>query len=84
MNSKNKAILESIFKEPVKADVHWSDIEKLFAALGAEISEGSGSRIRVALNGRRAVFHCPHPERITDKGQLKSVRKFLESAGIRK
>ncbi len=46
------------------------------------MSEGSGSRIRVALNGVRAVFHRPNPERETDKGTLKSVCRFLLAAGI--
>ncbi len=40
-------------------------------------------RVRVALNGVRAVFHRPHPERVTDKGAVKSVRRFLESAEVR-
>ena len=52
-------------------------------ALGGEVSEGSGSRIRVALNGVRAVFHRPHPEKETDKGTLKSVRRFLLEAGVK-
>ncbi|MFC4737793.1 type II toxin-antitoxin system HicA family toxin [Bacillus daqingensis] len=60
----------------------WSDIESLFRAAGGEISEGRGSRVRVKLNGRFAVFHRPHPERVTDKGAVKSVRKFLEEAGV--
>jgi hypothetical protein len=55
---------------------------KLFVALGGEISEGSGSRVRVYLNGVRAVFHRPHPQKETDKGAVKSVRNFLESAGV--
>jgi hypothetical protein len=29
-----------------------------------------------------AVFHRPHPEKETDKGALKSVRRFLKEAGI--
>jgi hypothetical protein len=62
--------------------VLWSDVESLFRALGADVSEGSGSRIRVALNGVRAVFHRPNPERETDKGTLKSVCRFLLAAGI--
>jgi hypothetical protein len=33
----------------------WSDIEALFRACGAEISEGSGSLVRIGLNGVRAV-----------------------------
>ncbi len=59
----------------------WADIERLFAALGAEVSEGAGSRLRVALGGVRAVFHRPHPERVTDRGALRSVRRFLADAG---
>jgi hypothetical protein len=31
---------------------------------------------------QRAVFHEPHPERVTDKGAVKSVREFLLNAGI--
>ena len=49
--------------------------------LGGNISEGNGSRVRVEINGQRAVFHRPHPESSTDKGDDKSVRRFLESAG---
>lgn len=58
------------------------EIEALLLAVGAELSEGSGSRIRVALNGVRAVFHRPHPQKETDKGAVKSVRRFLQEAGI--
>ena len=52
-------------------------------ACEAEISEGAGSRVRVAMNGVRAVFHRPHPQTETDKGAIKSVRRFLSEAGIR-
>ncbi len=82
LNSKNRKTLESIFEEPVRSDVEWKSIEALFIALGAEVTEGSGSRIRVALNNRKAVFHRPHPQKETDKGALKSVRRFLGEAGI--
>ena len=82
MNSGQRKILERVFKEPVKSDISWSDIEGLFSALGAEISEGAGSRIRVKLNGERAVFHRPHPEKVTDKGAVKAVRQFLLNAGV--
>lgn len=82
ISSKHKKTLEAIFESPVRADVEWKKIESLFAALGGELSEGRGSRIRVALNGVRAVFHRPHPQKETDKGALKSVRRFLKEAGI--
>ncbi|WP_244514839.1 type II toxin-antitoxin system HicA family toxin [Ensifer sp. LCM 4579] len=44
--------------------------------------EGQGSRVRGVLNGVRAVFHRPHPQKETDKGAVKSVRRFLLEAEI--
>lgn len=82
LNSKNAKTFEKIFKDPVKSDIAWADIESLFRAAGGVITEGRGSRVRVKLNGTLAVFHRPHPERVTDKGAVKSVRKFLEEAGV--
>ena len=82
MNKKHRKILEQVFKTPVPSDVRWADVEKLFVGFGAEVTEGSGSRVRIALNGIKAVFHRPHPKREIDKGALVSVRKFLINAGI--
>ena len=50
---------------------------------GAEISQGSGFRVRIALNGVRTVFHRPHPQKETDRGAIASMRRFLAEAGIR-
>jgi hypothetical protein len=83
MNNKQRKTMQYIFEDPPRADITWSDIEALFHALGGEVSEGNGSRVRVKLNGVFAVFHRPHPDRVTDKGALKSVRKFLINSGIR-
>ncbi len=82
LSKKQQKILSQIFEQPVRSDVAWTDIESLLGALGAEISEGKGSRVRVALNGVRAVFHRPHPRRETDKGAVVSVRRFLIEAGV--
>ena len=81
LTSKHRKTLQAVFDEPVRANVPWDDVEKLLVALGAEVSEGSGSRVRVALGGVRAVFHRPHPQRETDKGAPRSVRRFLSEAG---
>ena len=83
MNSKQKKVYERIFKNPVQSDIEWTEIEILLKSLGAKISEGNGSRVRIELNGERAVFHRPHPERVTDKGAVKSMRKFLDNAGVK-
>ena len=83
LNKKQSKTLQAIFDNPVRSDVDWSDVERLFVALGAEVSEGRGSRVRVTLAGVRAVFHRPHPQKETDKGALKSVRRFLVEAGFK-
>ncbi|MBC6719743.1 type II toxin-antitoxin system HicA family toxin [Treponema sp. Marseille-Q4130] len=83
MNAKQKKLYDAIFKDPVQADIAWREIENLLRALGAKISEGHGSRVRIELNGERAVFHRPHPQKITDKGAIKSMRKFLNNAGVK-
>ncbi|WP_119421005.1 type II toxin-antitoxin system HicA family toxin [Desertibaculum subflavum] len=82
MNSQQRRTLARIFAEPTAADLRWSEIEGLFRALGAEISEGSGSRVRVALMGVRAVFHRPHPSPETKRGAVRAVRDFLMAAGV--
>jgi hypothetical protein len=83
VNTKQKKVYEAIFKNPVQSDIEWQEIENLLKSLGANISEGNGSRVRIELNGQRAVFHRPHPERVTDKGAVKSMRRFLDNAGVK-
>lgn len=70
MNRKHRRTLEAVFADPVRANIEWADIEALLEALGAEISEGSGSRVRIALGGVRAVFHRPHPGKEADRGSV--------------
>ena len=83
LNKKHQRVLDSIFADPVKSNVIWNDIEKLLLSLGTDLSEGRGSRVRLYLNGVRAVFHRPHPQKETDKGALKSMRRFLIETGVK-
>lgn len=82
MRKKHQKTLTDIFATPIKASIVWEDIESMLTALGAEIKEGSGSRVRIKLRGAWAVFHRPHPNKETDKAAVKAVRQFLESAGV--
>ena len=82
MNKKQRQTLKAVFTLPIRSDIKWKDIENLFKALGGKISQGKGSRVRVSLNGIKAVFHEPHPERETDKGAVKAVKEFLINAEI--
>ena len=78
MKRKHQKTLELIYKRPTSGDIPWTDIEALFVALGADVSERAGSRVAVVLFGEVRVFHRPHPSPSTDKGAVSSVRKWLE------
>jgi hypothetical protein len=80
---KHEKTIKAIFATPTRSNILWRDIEALLRAYGAELSEGRGSRVRLALRGVRAVFHRPHPRKETDKGTVESVRRFLNEAGVR-
>ncbi|NCC53201.1 MAG: type II toxin-antitoxin system HicA family toxin [Spartobacteria bacterium] len=82
MNRKHQRTLKRIIEKTERSDIPWKDVERLIVALGGEISEGRGSRVRIYLNGVRAVFHRPHPERVTDKGAVSSMRRFLKEAEV--
>lgn len=82
MKSKHRKTLQLVFENPVRSGILWADIESLLVACGAELSQGRGSRVRVFLNGVRAVFHRPHPRKETDKGAVVSMRRFLAEAGV--
>lgn len=80
--SRHQSTLEAVFEEPTKANIEWREIENLLTHLGAEISNGRGSRVRVRLNGVRSTLHRPHPQKEAGKGTVESVRRLLETAGV--
>lgn len=83
LSRRHQVTLDAVFADPVRSGIAWRDIEALLVACGAEITEGQGSRVRISLNGLRAVFHRPHPKKETDKGAVKAVRRFLLEAEIK-
>ena len=82
MNRKQRATLSAVFEHPTRASIRWADIEGLILALGASKTEGSGSRVRFALNRARATFHRPHPRPTAGKATVEDVRDFLRAAGV--
>ena len=83
MNSTHQKTLAAIFKDPIPATLAWARIEALFTALGAQVIEGRGSRVRFELKGVVATFHRPHPAKEAKPYQIRDVRSFLEAAGIK-
>jgi len=83
MNSKHRKTLKAIFENPVRANIPWRDIESMLVSPGALIEEAEGSRVGILLHDVAAVFHRPHPQKETDKGAVKSMRRFLSEAGVK-
>ncbi|MFA7230746.1 MAG: type II toxin-antitoxin system HicA family toxin [Victivallaceae bacterium] len=83
MNKKQRKTLEQIFEKPTRSNIEWQAVESLLIALGAEISEGSGSRVRIALKDWRGVYHRPHPQKEMVKGAVDQLRKDLLKIGVK-
>jgi len=82
VSKKHRQTIDAIFAKPDRANILWDDIEDLFIGLGAKVSYGSGSMVRVILNDVVAVFHRPHPQKETFKSALRRVRRYLIEAGV--
>jgi HicA toxin of bacterial toxin-antitoxin, len=83
MNKSHRKTLNDIFSQPVPATLVWRRVELLFVALGAQIIEGNGSRVRFVLNGIIGTFHRPHPAKEAKPYQVRDARTFLENAGVK-
>jgi hypothetical protein len=83
MKRKHESTLRKIFDRPTPGGIKWADIEALFLEMGAEIAEREGSRISVFLFAEIRVFHRPHPSPDTGKGAVASIRKWLETNGVK-
>ena len=83
MNNKHRKTLKALFDNPPPTGLPWTDLEALFVALGATVTEGSGSRVKFDLNGETIAFHRPHKPKITRAYQVTLAREFLENIGVK-
>jgi len=83
MNASHRKTLEAIYAVPIPNTLEWWRIETLLVALGAQVIEGRGSRVRFELNGVIAIFHRPHPEKEAKLYQVRDAKEFLLRAGIK-
>jgi hypothetical protein len=51
MNKTHQKTLAAVFSLPAPATLEWRRIESLFVAVGCQVIEGNGSRVRFELNG---------------------------------
>ena len=83
MNAMHHKTLIAIFANPVSATLAWRRIEALLIALGCQVIEGHGSRVRFEKNGVIAAFHRPHPTKEAKPYQVRDARIFLEAIGVK-
>lgn len=82
MNSKHRKSLEAIFATPTRTNLEWARIEALFVAVGCEIIEGRGSRVRFVAGGIIGTFHRPHPAKEAKAYQVEDARTFLTAIRV--
>jgi hypothetical protein len=82
MNSKQRKTLAAVFTDPVPGTVEWSAIESLLLAVGCQVIEGSGSRVRFVFGEMVATFHRPHPAKEAKRYQVRDARAFLIRIGV--
>lgn len=82
MNQKHRKTFDAVFTEPIRRNIAWIDVVVLVKALGGEVAQGDGSRVRFDLNGVSLNIHSPHPHKELKRYQVKAVRDFLDNAGV--
>jgi hypothetical protein len=83
MGRKHQSTFAAIYEKPDRKDIEWADFLVLVEYLGSVLKISGGSAVGVRLNGVYAVFHKPHPGHEIYTSDLKRIRRFLETAGIR-
>lgn len=83
MNATHRKTLAAVFADPVSHSIEWRRIEALLVAVGCQVIEGNGSRVRFEKAGHIATFHRPHPAKEAKPYQVRDARLFLENLGVR-
>ena len=82
MNSRQAKTLRAVFTDPVPGTIPWVNVERLLIAVGCEVLEGAGSRVRFSMEGVVASFHRPHPDKEAKRYQIRDAREFLIKIGV--
>jgi hypothetical protein len=83
MNRRHRKTLAAMFAKPQSGTIDWADIEALLLAVGAELTEGRGSRVCFAAGDLAVTFHRPHPGKEAKTYQIRDARIFLEMMGVK-
>lgn len=79
VSSKQRKTMKKIFEDPIPIDVTFRDAIALLKSLGAEISEGKGSRVRIFINGTVHILHKPHGNKSDGSISRKEMSRHSEN-----
>jgi HicA toxin of bacterial toxin-antitoxin, len=82
VNSKHAKTLDAVFANPVSSSLEWMKVEKMLLAIGCDLVEGAGSRVRLRYGQHLLLVHRPHPTKEAKPYQVRQVRGFLELIGV--
>jgi len=82
VNTKHRKTLQAIFAKPTSPSIVFSDIEALLVALGGQVVEREGSRVKITLKGEQWRCHRPHPGKEAKRYQVEEIRELLERIGV--
>ena len=83
MSSKHRKTLQALFAKPTLPTIVFSDIEALLVALGGQVQEREGYRVKITLKGEQWRCHRPHPGKEAKRYQVEEIRELLERIGVR-
>ena len=81
MNTKHRKTLRAVFTTPTSPSIVFSDIEALLVALGGQVHEREGSRVKITIKGEQWRCHRPHPGKEAKRYQVEEIRELLERIG---
>jgi hypothetical protein len=82
MNRKHTKTLRAIFVRPTSSAIVFQDIEALVVALGGQVTEREGSRVKIEIAGEPWRCHRPHPGKEAKRYQVEELRELLERVGV--
>ena len=82
MKAKHQKTLTTLFQKPTLGGIVFADIEALVEAMGGQVVEREGSRVKIMLRGEQWRCHRPHPGKEARKYQVEEARALLERTGI--
>ncbi len=82
LNSNQQDTLRQVYANPVPVNLEWRKVESLLLAIGSQLVEGRGSRVRFEKDGKVATFHRPHPAKEAKPYQVRDARAYLELLGV--